>query len=87
MQLILAQVVKKLPAFMKPEDVFLRTKAVVTGSYPEPLQSNPHFIHLRFCIQCLGLPNILCLSAFPTKIIYEFLISLIRVTSKPMYWI
>lgn len=54
-KLLLAQVVKKLPSFMKPEDVFSSTKAVVTGSYPKPLQSTHYLfkIHYRIILQSM----------------------------------
>jgi hypothetical protein len=90
-KLILAQLVKKkLPSLTKPEDLFSRSKAVVTRSHPEPLQSSPHIISLRsifklFSSQYLSLPSSLCPLAFPTIMLYGFLIYFIRATCKPIY--
>jgi hypothetical protein len=83
---------QKIPIVYETRRSLFEYKSVVTGSYPQPLQSNQHTIYLRstfrlFSSQCLGLPNSLCPSTFPTKVLSGFFIVFIRVTCKPMYWI
>jgi len=50
-----------------------------TRPYPEPDESSPPILIL-FSHLHLGIPSSFFISGFPTKILYEFLISSIRAT-------
>jgi hypothetical protein len=72
----------------EPEDSSPHSQQPATGPCPEPVESNPHPpkpISLRSILTpsshlCLGFPSGLFPSGFPTKTLYTFLSSPMRVT-------
>jgi len=67
------------------------SQELATGSHSEPDESSPyrhtHLISLRSSLishLCLGLPNDLFPSGFPTNIFYAFLISPMHATWPPI---
>jgi hypothetical protein len=78
----------------EPEGSSPHSQQPATGTYLEPVESNPHppkSVSLRSILipsshLCLGLPSGIFPSGFPTKTLYNFLSSPMRAT-RPAYLI
>jgi hypothetical protein len=82
---------KNSPLYMKLDGSLPSSQQLTTGPYPDIGESSPHhrilkipsniILHIR-----IGLPSALFPSRFPTKTVYTFLISFMRVTCSNCTW-